>query len=132
MSSGYGSGGSPSTDLNTFIEGLPKCELHVHIEGTLEPETMLLLAQGNDCLGTIQKEGETDAQTVARITKERENFADLQDFLRMYNSASAMLNKQADFYYLMKQYIKRCKANNVRYAEIFVRPAESPSARRDV
>jgi adenosine deaminase len=140
MSSGYGSGCSqptaakfwrassdhalgavtddtPSTDLHTFIEGLPKCELHVHIEGTLEPETMLLLAQG-----TIQKEGETNAQTVARITKERENFADLQDFLRMYNGASAMLNKHADFYYLMKQYIIRCKANNVRYAEIFFDP----------
>ena len=78
-------------DLKSFVEGLPKVELHVHIEGTFEPSTMIKIAERNSILSEIVNEGETNDQAEQRMIKERENFTDLQDFLRLYNQASRVL-----------------------------------------
>ena len=110
--------------LEDFIGGLPKVELHVHIEGTLEPDVMMSVADRNGLAAAqMLPEDEGDIQKcVDRIRADRLHFTDLQDFLRSYNAASGVLRHEQDFFDLMSAYIQRCKADNVRYAEIFFDP----------
>ncbi len=96
-----------------FIRGLPKAELHLHIEGTLEPEMMFELAERN---GVELPFGSVDEVRAAY------EFDDLQSFLDIYYQGTAVLQTEQDFYDLMRAYLERAHADGVRRAEIFFDP----------
>src|SRR5260370_6606878 len=100
-------------DLSRFIAGLPKAELHVHIEGSLEPEMMLALARRN---GVALPYADVEAVRAAY------RFANLQDFLDLYYQGMSVLRQEQDFYDLAMAYLRRAAAQNVRHAEIFFDP----------
>lgn len=100
-------------DLDAFVTGLPKAELHVHIEGTLEPELMFDLAKRN---GITLPFGSVEALRAAY------DFSNLQDFLDIYYQGANVLRLEADFYDLAMAYFERAAADNVRHAEIFFDP----------
>lgn len=92
---------------------LPTAELHVHIEGTLEPELLVRLAARNDvALPT------TDVDALRALYR----FADLQAFLDVYNANLRVLRTERDFHELARAYLTRAVAGGVRRAEIFVDP----------
>lgn len=99
--------------MKEFIKGIPKAELHLHIEGTLEPDLMLALAKENNI--------EIPYQTEAEI-KQAYAFSDLKSFLDLYYSGLAVLIKQRDLYRLTKAYLDQCAAENIVYTEIFFDP----------
>ncbi|MGC8025599.1 hypothetical protein ACP3WI_24775, partial [Salmonella enterica] len=84
-----------------FIAGLPKTELHLHIEGTLEPELMFALAQRNNV-----------ALPYASVEDLRAayNFSDLQSFLDLYYAGANVLRTEQDFYDMTAAYIARAQA----------------------
>ena len=96
-----------------WIRGLPKAELHVHVEGTLEPEMMFDLAARNGVELPFASVAEVRAAYV---------FDDLQSFLDIYYQGAAVLQKEQDFYDLMYAYLVRVVADGVRRAEIFFDP----------
>ena len=102
-----------TNDLATFIAGLPKAELHLHIEGTLEPELALRLAERN---GVALPYASVDALRAAY------QFTDLQSFLDIYYAGASVLQHEQDFYELTWAYLERAKADNVVHAEIFFDP----------
>jgi adenosine deaminase len=99
--------------MESFIRGLPKVELHVHIEGTLEPEMMFRLAERN---GVGLPFGNVDEVRAAY------EFTDLQSFLDIYYQGAAVLQTEQDFYELMWVYLERVVAENLRHAEMFFDP----------
>ncbi len=99
--------------LAEFIARIPKAELHVHIEGTLEPEMMLHLAQRNGVELPY-----TDVDDIRRAY----DFSDLQSFLDIYYAGAAVLITQQDFYDLTWAYLERAASDNVRHVEIFFDP----------
>lgn len=102
-----------STSLHDYIRGLPKAELHLHIEGTLEPELMFALAQRN---GVALPYASVDEVRAAY------NFSDLQSFLDLYYAGAAVLQTEQDFYELTAAYIARARADHVHHAELFFDP----------
>lgn len=96
-----------------FIKNLPKAELHLHIEGTLEPELMLRLSKKNGI--------EIPYKNVSEI-KKAYNFKNLQDFLNIYYEGTKVLITKQDFYDLTWAYIKKCLENNIVHTEIFFDP----------
>jgi adenine deaminase len=100
-------------DLSAFIAGLPKAELHIHIEGSLEPEMMLALAGRN---GVALPYRDVEAVRAAY------RFGNLQDFLDLYYRGMSVLRQDQDFYDLAMAYLRRAAAENVRHAEIFFDP----------
>jgi len=102
-----------TTPLSDFIRGLPKAELHLHIEGSLEPELMFALARRN---GVNLPYDSVDAVRAAY------DFSDLQSFLDLYYAGAAVLRTEQDFYDLTAAYVARARADNVRHAEIFFDP----------
>ncbi|MFW2333328.1 adenosine deaminase [Ilumatobacter sp.] len=96
-----------------FIRSLPKAELHVHIEGTLEPEMMFELAARN---GVDLPYGD-----VAEV-RAAYSFDDLQSFLDIYYEGASVLQLTQDFDDLMSAYLQRAHADGVRRAEIFFDP----------
>jgi adenosine deaminase len=92
---------------------LPKAELHLHIEGTLEPELMFELAMRNGVRVPY-----ADVESVKRAYV----FSDLQSFLDIYYQACAVLISEQDFYDVTMAYLKRAKLDGVRHAEIFFDP----------
>jgi len=99
--------------IKEFIEGLPKVELHLHIEGSLEPELMFELAQRNNL--------DLPFKTVEEI-REAYDFGNLQDFLDIYYQGMGVLQTEQDFYDLTYAYLKRVSADNVVHTEIFFDP----------
>lgn len=99
--------------MEQFIQNLPKAELHLHIEGTLEPEMMFELAQRNKI--------DLPYQSVQEV-KEAFNFKNLQSFLDIYYQGSEVLQQERDFYDLTWAYLKKAASQNVRHAEIFFDP----------
>ena len=99
--------------MEAYVRGLPKAELHVHIEGTLEPEMMFDLAARNDI--------DLPFATVEEVRAAYE-FEDLQSFLDIYYQAAAVLQTEGDFADLMSAYLDRAVADGVRRAEIFFDP----------
>lgn len=93
--------------------GLPKAELHVHIEGTFEPEQILTFAERN---GVNLKYPSVEALRAAY------NFSNLQSFLDVYYAAMAALRTERDFEELTLAYLKRAQSQNVKHAEIFFDP----------
>ena len=99
--------------MKAFIEGMPKAELHVHLEGTLEPELIFSLAKRNG----IQLVYETPEAVTAAY-----DFHDLPSFLAIYYAAMDVLREEQDFYELAFQYFKKAAQQNVVYVEPFFDP----------
>ncbi|MGO1119285.1 adenosine deaminase [Rhodovibrionaceae bacterium A322] len=104
---------APAYTPDSFIAGLPKAELHLHIEGTLEPEMMMTLAKRN---GVTLPYG-----SVAEI-REAYSFGCLQDFLDLYYAGMSVLRTEQDFYELTRAYLEKVKAQGVTHVEIFFDP----------
>src|SRR5687768_10967114 len=101
------------TSLTAFIEQMPKVELHLHIEGSLEPEMMFALAQRNR-VGIPFK-------SVDEVRKAY-NFSNLQDFLDIYYQGMNVLRTEQDYYDLTFAYLKKVAVQNVIHTEIFFDP----------
>lgn len=99
--------------MQDFIQKLPKAELHLHIEGSLEPELMFKLAQRNNI--------KLKYNSVEEI-RNAYQFHNLQSFLDIYYEGAGVLQKEQDFYDLTWEYLVRCKEDNVRHTEIFFDP----------
>ncbi|MFA5967943.1 MAG: adenosine deaminase [Sphingomonas sp.] len=101
------------TDLQRFITGLPKAELHLHIEGSLEPELMFALARRNHVDIPFKSVEEVRAAY---------SFSRLQDFLDIYYAGANVLREAEDFQDLAVAYFDRAAADGVVHAEIFFDP----------
>lgn len=100
-------------DLESYIRALPKAELHLHIEGSLEPEMMFALAQRN---------GVALPWTSVEATRAAYAFSDLQSFLDLYYAGAAALIHEQDFHDLALAYFTRAHADGVVHAELFFDP----------
>lgn len=100
-------------NLTSLIQQIPKAELHLHIEGTLEPELMMTLAQRNRI--------DLPYASVDEI-RDAYNFSNLQSFLDIYYAGAQVLREQQDFYDLTWAYLERAAEDNVRHVEIFFDP----------
>jgi adenosine deaminase len=98
---------------NALIKRLPKCELHIHIEGSLEPELMFGLARRNSVKLRFDS-----VEAVRRAYQ----FRNLQDFLDIYYQGMSVLLTEQDFYDLAFAYLQRAHADNVRHVEMFFDP----------
>ena len=96
--------------LLEFIKKSPKAELHLHIEGTLEPEQMFALAKRNNIQIPFKNINEA---------KEAYNFSNLESFLKTYYEAAKVLIKEQDFFDLAWAYALKCKEDNIVHTEIF-------------
>ncbi len=99
--------------MKSFISGLPKAELHLHIEGTFEPELMFKLAERN---------GITLPYESVEVLHEAYNFNNLQDFLDIYYQGMNVLRNEQDFYDLTWAYLERVSSQAVSHVEIFFDP----------
>jgi adenosine deaminase len=100
-------------DHAAFVAGLPKAELHLHIEGSLEPELAFELAKRNRVA--------LPYPSVAALRAAYE-FADLQSFLEIYYAGASVLRTEQDFFDLTWAYLERAHADSVRHVEIFFDP----------
>ena len=105
--------GREAADMRAFIHALPKVELHLHIEGTLEPELMFRLAERNDL--ELPYRSVEEARAAYR-------FEDLQSFLDLYYQGARVLVTEQDFFDLTWAYLERCAAQNVVHVEVFFDP----------
>jgi len=101
------------TELRDFIVSLPKAELHLHIEGTLEPEMMFEFAQRN---------GVSLPYPTVEEARAAYDFTDLQSFLDLYYAGAAVLISEEDFFDLTWGYLERANADGVVHVEIFFDP----------
>jgi adenine deaminase len=99
--------------VTQFIKSVPKAELHLHIEGTFEPELMFEIARRN---GIALK-----FKSVEEL-RSAYDFENLQSFLDIYYEGAGVLIHEVDFYDLTMAYLKRCRADNVVHTEIFFDP----------
>ncbi|QDT96301.1 adenosine deaminase [Gimesia aquarii] len=99
--------------MDDFITGLPKAELHLHIEGTLEPELAFQLSEKNGIAIPFQSVDEMRAAY---------NFKDLQSFLDLYYASISVVLTEEDFHDLTMAYLKKAASQNVRHTEIFFDP----------
>lgn len=103
----------PNPDRAALIDRLPKAELHLHIEGSLEPEMLFALAERN---GVDIPFASVEAVRAAY------SFTNLQDFLDIYYQGMSVLRTEQDFFDLTWAYLERAHADNVRHVEIFFDP----------
>jgi len=96
-----------------FIKKSPKAELHLHIEGTLEPEQMFSLAKRNNIQIPFKNINEA---------KKAYNFSNLESFLKIYYEGAKVLLKEKDFFELTWAYALKCKEDNIVHTEIFFDP----------
>ena len=101
------------SELAAFIEGMPKAELHLHLEGTLEPELKFELAARN---GLDLPYASVDEMRAAYA------FDDLPSFLAVYYEGMSVLLREPDFYDLATAYFRKAHSQNVVYAEVFFDP----------
>ncbi len=99
--------------MKVFVENLPKAELHLHIEGTFEPELMFKIAQRNNINIPYSSVKEIEAAY---------KFNCLQDFLNIYFEGAGVLITEQDFYDLTYSYLQKCASQNVRHTEIMFDP----------
>ncbi len=104
---------SNPTVSETFIRGMPKAELHIHIEGSLEPDMMLELAERN---------GVSLRYASAEEARRAYDFGDLQSFLDLYYEGMQVLLQERDFYDLTWTYLRKVSEQTVRHVEIFFDP----------
>ena len=100
-------------NIKQIIQALPKAELHVHIEGTFEPELMFEIAKRNHIAIPYKN---VDA------VRQAYDFHNLQSFLDIYYAGAGVLLYEADFYDLTRAYLERCREDNVVHTEIFFDP----------
>lgn len=103
----------PSARLPALLCTMPKAELHLHIEGSLEPEMIVALAQRN---------GVTLQYASVEALRSAYAFKDLQSFLDIYYAGASVLRQEQDFYDLAMAYLKRAVAEHIVRAEIFFDP----------
>lgn len=101
------------SNLEKFINGLPKAELHLHLEGSLEPELMFELAKRNNISIPF------DSVEAVRAAYK---FSNLQEFLDIYYQGAQVLVNEQDFYDLTWAYLTRMKADNCKHVEVFFDP----------
>jgi adenosine deaminase len=101
------------TSLETFIRGLPKAELHMHLEGSIEPQLMLDLATRN---------GVKLRWNTARELQAAYNFTNLQSFLDLLYEGCRVVTYEEDFYDVTRAYLRRAHQDGVIRAEIFIGP----------
>ncbi len=99
--------------LRDFVTGLPKAELHLHIEGTLEPEMIFELAQRN---------GVKLAYASEQALRDAYAFTDLQSFLDLYYAGASVLITERDFHDMALAYLERVRADGARHVEIMFDP----------
>jgi adenosine deaminase len=99
--------------INNLINSIPKAELHVHIEGTFEPELLFEIAQRNNF--------QIKHKSVEAL-KNAYNFNNLQEFLDIYYEGANVLWHEQDFYDLTFSYLQKCQAENIVHTEIFFDP----------
>jgi adenosine deaminase len=99
--------------MEAFIREMPKVELHIHIEGSLEPELMFEMAERNSVPLRFN--------SVEEVRKAYQ-FTDLQSFLDIYYEGASVLLKETDFYDMTWAYLKKVSSQNVRHSEIFFDP----------
>jgi len=99
--------------MSSLIQSLPKAELHIHIEGSLEPDMMFQLAQRN---------GITLPYPSVNAVRAAYQFDSLQSFLDLYYAGAQVLQTEQDFYDLTWAYLQKCAAQTVRHTEIFFDP----------
>ncbi len=99
--------------LNVLIKSIPKAELHLHIEGTFEPELMIAIAKRNGIKLKYRSVNELRAAY---------NFNNLQEFLDIYYEGANVLLYEQDFYDLAWAYLQKCREENVVHTEIFFDP----------
>ena len=104
---------APATPTREFVTGLPKAELHVHLEGTLEPALKLQLAERN---------GIDIGQHTVEEVEATYQFDSLTSFLAVYYPAMQVLQQEQDFYDLAHAYLERAAADGVRHVEMFFDP----------
>ena len=100
-------------EIIEFIKKTPKAELHLHIEGTLEPDLLFQLAKRNNIQIPFANVNEA---------KSAYNFSNLESFLNIFYQGSKVLIKEQDFFDLTWAYVLKCKENNVVHTEIFFDP----------
>jgi adenine deaminase len=105
--------------MDSFIRGMPKAELHMHLEGALEPGLMLAFAKRNNVKLRFRS---------VREARALYTFSGLQSFLELYYEGTATLVTRRDFMELALSYLRRAAADNVRHAEVFFDP-QSHTAR---
>ena len=99
--------------MEAFIQGIPKAELHLHIEGTFEPQLMFDIAKRNGIAIPFASVKEIELAY---------NFDCLQDFLDIYYQGAGVLIHEQDFYDLTYSYLEKCAAQNIRHTEIMFDP----------
>jgi adenine deaminase len=99
--------------LRAIVTRMPKAELHIHIEGSLEPELIFALAQRN---------GVALAYASVEQLRQAYAFTDLQSFLDIYYAGASVLLEEQDFYDMTAAYLARAQADQVRHAELFFDP----------
>ena len=99
--------------LESFVRGLPKAELHIHIEGSLEPELIFELAQRN---------GITLNYPSVEALRDAYAFTDLQSFLDIYYAGASVLITEQDFFDMAMAYFRRAHADSVIHADLFFDP----------
>lgn len=99
--------------LEGFIERLPKAELHIHIEGSLEPEQMFELARRNGLILSFKSVDDL---------RQAYEFVDLQSFLQLYFQGVRALVNERDFYDVTWAYLSKACSQNVRHIEMFFDP----------
>ena len=99
--------------LLEFIKKSPKAELHLHIEGTLEPDQMFVLAKKNNI--------QIPFKTIEDV-KKAYNFNNLESFLKIYYESAKVLVNEQDFFDITWAYVLKCKEDNIVHAEIFFDP----------
>jgi adenosine deaminase len=100
-------------EMDSLIRRLPKCELHIHIEGSLEPELMFALARRN---------GVRLPYASVEALRQAYQFRHLQDFLDLYYQGMSVLVTEQDYYDLAWAYLQRAREDNVRHVEMFFDP----------
>ena len=100
-------------ELPRLLRDMPKCELHIHIEGSLEPELIFALAQRN---------GVALSYPSVEALREAYAFTDLQSFLDIYYAGASVLLKEEDFFDMAMAYFRKAAADNVVHAELFFDP----------
>ncbi|HYS46533.1 MAG TPA: adenosine deaminase [Rhizomicrobium sp.] len=99
--------------IDKFVAGLPKAELHMHLEGSFEPELMFAIARRNKCDIPFASVEEVRAAYA---------FSNLQEFLDIYYQGAQVLRSREDFHDLTNAYIRRVAADGVRHVEVFFDP----------
>lgn len=102
-----------SSDLKKFIQGIPKAELHLHIEGSFEPELMFEIANRNNIA--------LDYDSIESL-KKAYKFNNLQEFLELYYTGAQVLIHEQDFYELTWAYLTKVHSQNVVHVEVFFDP----------